>query len=1300
MCTRAVIWCLALCTFTGSAYADEGDYISIFTGRSSAGSDNVSIMLANMDTAVSTFEIENIGMEVGDLIVSTTVDPKHIQLYVIPQEWSSATGEEAIQLDIVTSSRTAEEARLTGQIQLAQQPKVLIQLNDVFHAPGDYLKYRILLTDEVNKPLARTEHPVNLTIALQHEAQHTVASWDAQLYPGDIYSDQHLFVDDRDIGDWNLTVNIGHQITTKRFQVMLYSAPIHKITINKGPMNTFRDRFIEMTVEAMYTFGKPIRGVLTITLTGDANLVMERVYTIDGRKSVEIPIDQLFWDLTADKTRIVHINATVTTKNGLTQRKYHQSKSIEIYSSPYKVVAQRTVDFTPGHNATLFVRAMRANGKPLKELKFRNNISVNVKLNNEDYIQTAQFEGVLDNDDVAVVSIPTHSSTELLEVRVLYQDVSTSITLEPDYSPQLQVHVVTSKHQKTRNGFKLSLVSSHPMDGVLTVVRKHSGENIPLYINCNLQNYYEHYVPLVRALDVKRIYVFARFGDTLVQASTSSQEPALEQQVHLSMDGANIKVSTKEDNAHVGIAIYEGELDKAQLESIYKRAMFNGSVYPENEDVIPLSINDLKVMPSLQQLDYNQQDGNSNIATSPLNRLLLWEEAFAFGPTGGLGIAEPIQWQRRQDIEIYLHIPYSAKKLEAVTVDVYIVNNRAQIVEFVLVELLNIANEFSFLNNSGRTDAIKKSVHGRLKPNEVQRAEFLIRPKKLGSIILRANAYTHNSIIASAESLLRTVPESVQRTGTIARFFNLDNSTERFDGIKIPIPHTVDVGSEKITVSLHGEQLQIAALPATILLDSLAEGDPSTMAMKASLTLDVLALGKLEWTERKALAKNIASETVVQILSFAQSDGSFIIPNQNAPSSRCWNTLIAVQALTRANEHLKDAAIAAAIVDALNWLSEKQASDGYFCTDDDGEQSELERIEMTAHALLAYYGMRSYTWSYISVIDSARNYLLTSTSNLRDPYHLALVGYVLTFSLKPVTGGEDLVVINEKLSYITYELLIRKKQTPSGLKMWWNSTASATDLETTAYALLLMTSKKQLLDAAPIVNWMKGQPYRRVAPGNITSNSHIALRALIDYAKHTTFLEKQYSARVIASGKTGEISRQELHHNSSDHVLKLPPTTRLVSLSISGTISGAFEINYSYMESVTMQTQKFDIDLLQYKTSDADYTDWRVCIRFIPKGSTEKTHMVTCEISFPTGYIALDDSVSELNQLDDVVTTVLRNDETQLSITFEEIGLQQKCFNVTGFRRNEETRQLPGTIKVFDLADASNVAFKQLGIKP
>uniref|UniRef100_A0A182K1C8 Alpha-macroglobulin receptor-binding domain-containing protein n=1 Tax=Anopheles christyi TaxID=43041 RepID=A0A182K1C8_9DIPT len=734
------------------------------------------------------------------------------------------------------------------------------------------------------------------------------------------------------------------------------------------------------------------------------------------------------------------------------------------------------------------------------------------------------------------------------------------------------------------------------------------------------------------------------------------------------LDERSIKVFTNGDASRVGIAAYEGSLDAAQLNSIYSRAMFNGTVYPE----------------FLLHTSNHQATFHFN-PPPHINQMVV--TAFVFSSNGGLGIAEPIQWQRQQDIEIYLHIPYSARTLEPVTVDIYIVNNRAQKVDFVLVELLNKANEFSFLNNSGRTDATKKTVYGRLQPNEVQRTEFLIRPKKLGSITLKANAYTEGSVIARAETILRIVPESVQRTGSIVRLFNVDNSMQQVEDVKIPIPRTIDTGSEKITFSLNREQTQIASLTGSMLLDKLVQTDPFTMAMKASLTLEVLSLARLGWNERKALAERMMNESVTKVMSYGNADGSFTIPDRHQPSSACWDTVIAVQALISSNEHLGSDQLEATILNALEWLKSRQAADGHFCKDD-GEQTELEGIEKTAHVLLIFQHMANHLWRFVSVINSARNYLLSSTSKLHEPYHLALVGHVFQLSLQRATGKENRSMINEKINHILAELLARKQRSSSGLKMWWNSAPSTPDLDATAYALMVMTSKQFLFDAAPIVNWIKGQPYRRAVSSTITPNSHVALRTLIDYAKQTTFQEKRYEAVIMAKDKSGVISRHELQHDSGSQVLVLPATTRTVSFSINGTISGAYTINYSYMESVTSQVQKFDIDVLRYGTSNEDYTDWRVCIRFLPKGFYEKTHMVTCEIAFPTGYIALDDSVDELNQLDDVVATVLKNDETQLSITFEEIGVQQKCFNVTGFRRNVETRQLPGTIKVFDLSDS------------
>uniref|UniRef100_A0A182QNI5 Alpha-2-macroglobulin domain-containing protein n=1 Tax=Anopheles farauti TaxID=69004 RepID=A0A182QNI5_9DIPT len=1308
MRSYAFVYWLLLCTFVGTTFGYEWSSVSILNVHTDAGRDNVSLILANLDDVPSTFEIENIGMEDGDVFVSTTVDPKQVQLYVLPREWNTGNSLDAVQLDITTDG-----TRLEGQIMLTQQPKVLIQLNNVLHTPGDYVTFRILLTDELNRPLASTEQPFNMTINLVHETQHTVRSLAIQLHAGSIYSYQHLLKDNRDLGEWKITVTIGEETTSKRFQVVLHSNPIHKIALKTGRLNTIRDEALRINVEALYTFGKPIRGMLTLHAGGDRTV--EHKSAIDGSKIVTIPMEELLTEQSRNgvSSKTIRINATVATHNGLTGRSYHQSKTIPVYVQPYKIVLEPLVDFKAGQNVTVLVRAVQANGDPLDDIgSFSNRLSVSVRQETEETVLTNHFKQLLNDDGTAVLMIPTHEFTENLTVRVQYREVKASLVLEPlAYIPRLHVHFKTaSSILKQSEGFTLTIASSHPMDTVLAVVHLHSGVNVPLMIDCSWKNYHEQYISQ-RVAEVRRVYVFARFDEVLVQASTPYLEAPMRHVVHLAIENSTIKVRTKEHSSRVGIAVYEGLLDAEQLENIYAHGMFNGTVYPETQDVKPLN-EVIESSPPEKPEDGNDNDVKLNSNAPIINRVILWQDklvrkheatfhayipphvnqwtvsAFAFSPTAGLGIAEPVQWHRKQDIEIYLHVPYSAKKLEEVTVDVYIVNNVNRQHSAVLVELLNTANEFHFLNNDGRIDAIKKTVLGRLKPYEVQRAEFLIRPKKVGSITITANAYAQDIVVARAEKILRTIPESLEQTDEIMRMFSLDNSEQNFDNIKLTIPHQVDAGSEKIIFSLHEQQQTSASFLVNLLLDRLVQADPFTTAIKAALTLEVLALGGVEWTERSITAADLINQSVRKILSYANEDGSFTIPDDHAPASACWDTVISLQALTFANKQMETVELEGAIRKTLDWLKHRQNKDGGFCADD-----QANGVEITAHILMTFMNAGKSMQHYVTIIDSMRNYLLSSTSGLKDPYLLALVGHVLQQSAKSVTREQERALIDVTLTYIVEELFQQKKQNPSKSKMWWSS-STVSDMDVTSYALMFLSSKRFILNAGPTVNWIKRQPFRRTEP-TITPNSHLALRALIEYAKRTIFLREQYMATIVATNNTHELLRHQMTHENTEHVIDLPANTRSVSFSIKGTVTGAFVINYSYLQSVTTKFQKFNINVQRYESSNEDYTDWKVCIRFMPKGTFDKTNMVSCEISFPTGYIVLDDSVDEINDLADVVSTALRNDETLFTITFEEIGVMEKCFNVTGFRRNVETRRLPGMIRVFDVTDANNVAFTQ-----
>uniref|UniRef100_A0A182IZJ8 Alpha-macroglobulin receptor-binding domain-containing protein n=1 Tax=Anopheles atroparvus TaxID=41427 RepID=A0A182IZJ8_ANOAO len=1359
-----LVVCLVIFLNEPAVFADDGDACFILPTRIAPGKKSVDGIVANFGTSSVLVTVDNIGAE-DESRVQKLLSCAHHAAFSVPTA-SSVPDQREILLQLNASfvnegqvspgkcnrsnvpregnrvkrnyiaaegskAQDANKILLITQIPIVHQPRVLIQLSHPVYTPGDYVKYRILLTDGLIKPLDRTDSPLDVTVALQHHTQHTVGSWDVQLHPSEIYSGQYLLTDDRDLGDWNLTVTIGDQTTTKPFAVEQYSAPVHKIQVSVVDM---AKNNLRLSVNAQYIFGKPIIGSMTVSLSGGDHPFNATETNFSGDKTLWIPMNA-FLDESMDQPHVRAINVTVVvvTTNGVTQRTYRQTETIEVHPDQHKLTLHRMVGFVPGFNATLLVKLTRLNGKPILGGR---QVTVVARLWDEDENRTIQrdtFKKTLELDGTAVLSVATTDLTTSVIFDVWYNSLEASFTLEYIYNPELFVRIIPTAYAMRRfdGKFKLGIASSHYLDGLVMVLRNQSGEaadEIIIDDKVTQTTYFESERGPLEGL--KNVYLFAKVKDseTLVQTSVSYVEPQLPNQVNIEIEPVNgeheITVTCSANFAVVGVAIYEGRLDWDYTDNINQYLMFNGTLYSNTDEFFAEYVNQLIITPS-SRLESNVPDDMllSEKPSTKFNQLLLWEQgkispdepdakfkfkppvhvnqltvtAFTFSNTTGLDVAAPMQWERNNIIEIHLHVPYSAKKLEPVAVDVYVVNNRARRIGILLVELLNLANEFTFLNNSGRTDATRKTIYGKLESNEVQRAEFLIRPKKLGSIVLKAIAYTSDDVIATAETVLRAVPESELKTETINRPFTVLDSVASFSE-KIPIPPTVDPGTEKISLVLHHEQNKMAVLSAKFLLDKLVQADPCTMAMKASLTLDVLRMAQMHWPERDAEATAMVNDSIGKIVRLAKPDGSIELGEyRQVPSSACWDTVVAVQALTFGHRHQgARGRRGRAIINALNWLKGRQATDGHFCGDE--IVSVEQRVELTAHVLLAASSLETQqSWQYATLIDSARRYLHTALPELKDPYHLALVAFVAQFSDRIKTGAPSDSSIGTTVNTALQGLWVQKKSTPTQTYIWWSS-ASGRDLEATAYALLLLTNKKHLLEAAPLVSWIKRQPYKR-APLGITPDAHVALQALIAYAEQTNFRRQTYTATVVAKDRANEIYRATLQRNSTTHVLALPSTTRSVSFTINGTITGAVHMIYSYMESVTTQTSKFDIRIARYDESTADYVYWGICVRYMPKRALVRTRMVTCEIFFPTGYIALDDSVDELEELDEIASVILRNDETQLAITFEEITVAGRCFNVTGFRRTRATRLLPGTIKVFDITDPSDVAFKNFDVE-
>ncbi|XP_058119871.1 CD109 antigen-like [Anopheles coustani] len=1159
---------------------------------------------------------------------------------------------------------------LFAEIPVEHRPRVLIQLSHPVYTPGDYVKYRILLTDGLTRPLDKTTGSLPVTIALRHTTQYTVGSWVVQLDPSEIYSGQYLLTDDRDLGDWNLTATVDGQTTTKPFEVMHYSAPVHQISVEVDRMDTYTKKLI-LNINAIYIFGKPMQGTMTVTISGGDvpfNPIQKSI-SAQGSVILSIEMGQIF-DLQEDEfpappdVRVISVIVTVETSNG---RTYHYTKPITVHPDNHRLTLHRMVGFDPERNATLLVKLT-----PLSKntILVGREVTVAAQLWDEDenmILREDTFTKAVERDGTAVLSVPTTDSTTSVIFTVQYKDLKSSFTLESTYNPELYARIIPAE---VKGSLTLGIASSHRLEGYVVVVRNHSGDvqdELVIHESDNQESYFEY--NLSSAGDLKTVHLFAKVKDSdrLVQTSVSHEEPRLpykpDEFFAEYADQMFITPSSKLDPSVASNQLSEQPSTKFNQLLLWQH---NVSVDAKVEFKIPSHVSQLTVT------------------------------AFTFSNATGLDVAVPMHWMRNGVVEIHLHAPYSARKREPVTVDVYVVNNRNRRINFLLVELQNKANEFEFLNNSGRIDAVKKTVFGSVEANQVQRVEFLIKPKKLGPIVLSAIAYTLDDVFARAETVLRTVPESELKTETIMRPFSIQDSAMQVSE-KIFIPPMADRGTEKITLELRHEQNQMATLPASLLLDPLVLADPFTMAVKASLTLDVLRMAEINWPELDAESNAMITKSLNKMKSLVKPDGSFEIEGyRSGPSAACWGTVVAAQALAFAQPYSRDTGDGSGkmMIDTLDWLKGRQANDGHFCGDEVFDKE--ERVEVASHALLAFSSTGKHSWQYLTVINNVRDYLRSSVNILNDPYHVALVAYAMQFSARIKTAMESDAYLNQTVNYALEALWMQKKITPSQNYVWWDSPAGKS-LEATSYTLLMLTSKKLLLESAPLVTWIKRQSYRRMPPV-VTPDSHVALRALMSYAEHTTFLRQQYTAVVVAKDRSREIYNTTLERHSASHVLTLPPTTRSVSFTINGTITGTMQIIYSYMENVAQHRSRFNLQIVRYDESTMDYVYWGICVRFQPVRTLERTRMVTCEFSFPSGYIVLDDSVDELQGLDEIVSVTTRNEDTVLAVTFEEITVQGRCFNVTGFRRKRLDKVLPGELKVFDVTDPSDAAFQSFDI--
>ncbi|XP_067120977.1 CD109 antigen [Centruroides vittatus] len=261
-----------------------------------------------------------------------------------------------------------------NQTTLIYEPKsysVFIQTDKAIYKPGQLVQFRIIVVNLYLLPSVTGAIDIYITDANENR----IKQWNRIFTSKGILSFNLLLSDKPVLGDWTIHVEILGQSFMKTFTVAEYVLPTFSVEIITPSYATFNKSDIVATVQAKYTYGKPVKGEVIFTAAPNTQYSyypdktfssFETTLKIDG--SVNIPMN-LVQDLQLKPNyyyREIIFNAVV--QEELTGRKYNASSLLKMHETDIKIeLIKSSKTFKPGLKYVAFLKVAHQDDKPLTE---------------------------------------------------------------------------------------------------------------------------------------------------------------------------------------------------------------------------------------------------------------------------------------------------------------------------------------------------------------------------------------------------------------------------------------------------------------------------------------------------------------------------------------------------------------------------------------------------------------------------------------------------------------------------------------------------------------------------------------------------------------------------------------------------------------------------------------------------------------------------------------------------------------------------------------------------------------------
>ncbi|MFC1865294.1 alpha-2-macroglobulin family protein [Chloroflexota bacterium] len=613
-------------------------------------------------------------------------------------------------------------------------------------------------------------------------------------------------------------------------------------------------------------------------------------------------------------------------------------------------------------------------------------------------------------------------------------------------------------------------------------------------------------------------------------------------------------------------------------------------------------------------------DGKISVPVTVPDTITTWMlHAVAVSKDSGLGIAEDAL-VTFQPFFIKVDLPYSAIRGEEFPVKIAVYNYLDEPQEvFVQIEE---AGWFELLDDSAKTVTVAA--------NNIGGVEFFIKPNGLGFNELKLTAQSTQAADAVIKSLL-VQPEGVPRE-FVENLVLAEGMTQTVD---TSIPKVAIADSSRAYVAITSSFLTqtIEGLEGLIQMPfGCGEQNMIVFAPDVYITKYLKESGQLK-PEIMAKAEKLMITGYQRELTYRRSDGSFSAFGQNDAEGSLWLTAFVLKSFAEAEDLIYiDSAV---LEEAADWLISQQNNNGSFEPVGFVHHQEMLGGVHGINALTAYTAIALMEAGQNSSAAKAITYLEGVLDNLENPYTLAITAYALelgdndssdtAYNMLMQMAIEDKNGLHWSSGDTQTEEVFNEELIAPGIPFGQNQSA---DIETTAYATLMLVEHGDAFNASRAAKWLVSQ---RNAYGGFgsTQDTIMALQALIQYSSGS---RADVNLTVTINTSEGSIVKHITSENFDVlQIVEVPVNDQVVIITEGEGEAIAQVVKRFNLPQAEEEDSIFDIKV-DYDTTEVQVNDLvtvSVELGFNPPQPME-AGMIVLDISIPTGFAPVMETIAKI----------------------------------------------------------------------